>query len=772
MGKRTHGFAILVRQLNNPLLLILSVATVLSFWFGEGFNAVVIFSMILVSVVLGFWNEYRAEKTVDDLLNKIPLTTMIVRDGDKQSIPVSELVLGDEVILYPGAIVPADLELDQTRFLHIDESVLTGESIPVHKSGRVEAYMGTVVISGTGMGKVRKLGNETKFGKISQSVVNPRPETEFQKGLTRFGKMLLRVILAIAVAIFVINWILGRPVFNSALFALTVAIGLTPEFLPVIVTVSLSHGARQLSKKKVIVKQLVAIEDLGNMEILCCDKTGTLTEGKLKVAQVDLNTLSLALICNSATVHHKVLGDPIDVALWEYAKYVNFEPEQTEKVLDQPFDYGQRGMFSVIEAKGKRKYIFKGAPDKILEICDLGKDKEVEQKKIGDWYKQGYRIVGVATKEVKKSERYTFSDAKAMKFVGWILFSDPPKLDAKKALDRFEEMGVKLKIVTGDNELVTSRVCEEIDMPHRKIMTGDEIEKISDQELAGKVMDVDVFARMTPELKLRVIRALKVGGVTVGYMGDGINDSPALHEADAGISVDTAVDVAKDAASVVLLSKSLEVIADAILEGRRTFANTNKYILMGTSSNFGNMVSMAGASFFLPFLPMAPTQILLANALYDMSQLSIPTDNVDAEQLVKPKGWNIAMIKRHMAFFGPISSIYDFLTFGIMYFGFSARDQLFQTGWFVESLVTQIFVIFVIRTARPFWKSRPGILVSMVSIGVVLFGATLPYWSLGKTFEMVPLPWTYMLAIVGLTATYLFVVEWGKRRVGLFESAR
>jgi len=767
---------ILLRQFKNPLLLILVTATVVAFVFGEKLDALVILFMISLSIGLGFANEFGAEKTVKDLLNKISFLATVIKNGVKMSIPVKDIRVGDEILLYPGAVVPADMKLVNISNLQINESVLSGEPAPIHKTSENNlAFMGCIVTSGSGSGIVTAIGRKTRFGQISTSVATAKPMTQFQKGLNDFGSLLVKVISIMALVILGLNVMLGRPLLEAVLFALTVAIGLTPELLPIVVTISLAHGAKRLSKKDVVVKQLVAIEDLGNMEVLCSDKTGTLTEGKLQlishqnaVGTEDQTVLTMGLLCNSAVVHHRIIGDAIDAAIWEHARHQKFTlPENVIKILDQPFDYEHRGMFSVVEDEGVRTFIFKGAPDKIMEA--IGK-KQAEKigasKKVADWYAQGYRVIGIAAKKVSTDEKYTYGDAKKLKFVGWILFSDPPKHGARAALDKFEQMGVKLKIITGDNEVVTQKICRDIDVPCEKVLTGPELLKMTETDLINVVWSIDVFARMTPDAKSRIIRALKSGGHTVGYIGDGINDAPALHEADAGISVDTAVDVAKDTASIVLLKKSLMVIAEGIAEGRRTFANTLKYILMGTSSNFGNMFSMAAASLLLPFLPMTPTQILLANALYDVSQMTIPTDKVDDSEILTPKKWDIAKIKRDMLFFGPISSIYDFITFGVMYYFFQARGSLFQTGWFVESLATQILVIFVIRTKIvPFWKSRPSWQVAVSSLVAVAIAALLPYSKIAGVFGMTKLPIAFFGILVLMVGTYLGVVELGKRRL-------
>jgi len=768
------AWAVFKRQLQNPLLLILLIATTVSFAFGSKFNSLVVAWMMLLSVGLGFWNEYRAEKTMEDLLKKISFMATVIRNGIKLSIPVVDIRVGDHVLLYPGAVVPADLKLIQEKSLEINESVLSGESLPVHKSMENKlCFMGSTVVSGAGQGIVTAIGSDTKFGQIVETVSSVRPETEFQKGLKSFGVLLVRVIFVMTSFIFLINGVFGRSWLESAMFALSVAIGLTPELLPVVVTVSLAHGAKRLAKKDIIVKQLVAIEDLGNMEVLCCDKTGTLTEGKLQVvthAGLDdkdsHRVLELALLCNTAVVHHKIFGDAIDTAIWEHALHEGIKiPDHYTKVMDTPFDFEHRGMFSVIEHQNKLTYIFKGAPDAVIESALLGK-KEMATwiKKMNDWYAQGFRVIGVATKSVSEHERYTFSDAHHLKLEGFILFSDPPKHGAKLALEHFSKLGVGLKIVTGDNEFVTKKVCQEIGIKADQIITGPELSHMTDQELIDKVWATDVFARMTPDKKLRVIRALRHGGHTVGYIGDGVNDAPALHEADAAITVNNAVDVAKDTATIVMMHKSLNVIIEGVSEGRRTFVNTLKYILMGTSSNFGNMFSMAVASLFLPFLPMTPSQILLANAIYDGSQLSIPTDHVDEEELHRPKKWDLSVIRKYMLFFGPISSVYDFATFAVMYYFFQARGGMFQTGWFVESLTTQMLVIFMIRTRRvPFFKSKPSLSLVLVCFAAVLLVWLLPYSPLAKFFEFEALPPLFLIILIVMTVTYLGVVELGKK---------
>jgi len=628
--------------------------------------------------------------------------------------------------------------------------------------------MGTIIESGSGKGVVIQIGKDTAFGKIAQTSSFVRPITDFQKGLITFGDLIIKVIVIMTVVIFVMNWLLGHALIDSLLFSLAIAVGLTPEMLPVIVTVSLAHGAGKLAKKHIVVKQLISIENLGNMDVLCTDKTGTLTEGKIDVIDFfDMHekrnpqVLDFALLCNTAIVHHKVLGNAIDVSLWEYALKNSIHPDKKIKKIDEEaFDYNKKAMYTVIEQDGEIHLIAKGAPDNIIALCKNIPDKKKLHEKLVSLNNSGLRMVALATKKVKKKEEYTWDDVNDLQFEGYVTFLDIPKKSAKEALEKLHNLNVQTKIITGDNEIITQRICHEVGIPVDHVLLGAEIEKLSDDELMKKVNDVDIFARVSPDQKLRIIQTLQKHGHTVGYMGDGINDLPSLHSADVGISVNTAVDVAKDAAAVVLLRKSLDVIADGITEGRKTFNNTMKYILMSTSSNFGNMFSAAGASFFLPFLPMTPVQILLTNGLYDISQLSIPSDNVDPESLLKPRHWNVDFIKNYMVFFGPLSSIFDFATFSIMLFVFHARGSLFQTGWFVESIATEILVVFVIRTARtPFFKSVPGKWLLITCLTMTAIGILLPFTPLAPYLGLMAPPLRYFGILIVLIILYLFLVE-------------
>lgn len=788
--KKVNFFSIFWRQISgNPLILILATATFVSFLLGERISALYIFVMILVSVFLGLWNEFTAEKTVENLLKKITPEAFVMRAGEKEEVPVSHLTVGDVVLLSQGSIVPADLRLFEANGLEVNESALTGEAKTVYKnSDAINAdspalsemvnmgFMGTSVESGSGKGVVVAIGKQTEFGKIAKESTFIKPTTEFQKGLEKFGELIIKFIIVLTVAIFGVNALLGHPMLESLLFALAIAVGLTPELLPVIVTISLSHGAGKLAKKHVVAKRLISLENLGNMDVLCTDKTGTLTEGRIDVVgfvnaggKTDEEVLRMALLCNSAIVNKKVKGNAIDVALWEYALQKKITVEKSIKKLDEEeFDYERKMMFTVVSdtKEDEITLLVKGAPESVLEHCTGMANKQKVHAELLQLRHEGYRVIALAKKELeKKKSNYLWDELKQLHFVGYISFLDVPKKSASEALDLLHKLNVQTKVITGDNEVITRKICKEVGMDVEKILVGSDLEKMSDAELKHVVNETNIFARMTPSAKLRVILALQANGHTVGYLGDGINDLPALHNADVGISVNTAVDVAKDAASLVLLRKSLNVIADGIIEGRRTFNNTIKYILMGTSSNFGNMFSAAGASFFFSFLPMTPVQILLNNSLYDVSQMSIPTDNVDPSSLLKPRHWNIDFIKNYMLFFGPLSSLYDFLTFGIMIFLFHAKGALFQTGWFIESLATQILVVFVIRTAKsPFFLSRPSKWLAATSLGIVVLGLFIPFSPLAKALGFVTPPPLYFGILLVLVTTYLALVELVKSR--------
>lgn len=770
---RFSGLKILAHQFTNPLLYILLTTTTISFFLGERTNSLIILAMVFMSLGLGFGNEYAAEKTISDLLKKISLTAIVVRHGKKIEIPVRDIEVGDLVLLSVGSIIPADIKLVESLNIETNEAVLTGESMPVDKTFGDSAFMGTVIVSGSGSGKVTAIGSHTRFGRISADLSSTRPQTEFQKGINHFSTLIVKVIIALCIIIFVVNFLLGHPPIDSLLFSLAIAISLTPELFPIIVTVSLARGSRRLAKKQLVSKQLVAIEDLGNMDILCTDKTGTLTEGRISLNQYfdqdnhpHDHILELGLLCNSSGAHDKLTLNNIDTAIWDYAKKNNFSFSKSyKKITVSPFNFELQAMFSVIKKSSKLFYLLKGSPEKVVSLCRL--DKAAKDKIVTHFHllsSQGIRVIAVAEKPIASKKEYSFADASNLTFVGFLSFSDTPKTNIAHDLDLLERLDVSIKVVTGDNEMVTKHICERVGLPARNFLLGPDIEKMSDEKLSRLASKTDFFARITPDQKVRIIKAFQSSGHTVGFLGDGINDAPALHAADVGLSVNTAVDVAKDAASIVLLNKDLSVITNGIMEGRRIFSNIIKYVLMGTSSDFGNAISAAAASFFLPFLPMTASQILLTDLLYDVSQFSIPSDNTDSEDLVRPEKWNINMIKRYMYLFGPASAIFDFATFGMMLFFFHAKAPLFQTGWFIESLITEILVVFIIRTRRiPFFTSRPSWILTGSCLSVVFAGIAVVFSPLGHYFGFVPLPPLYFIFLIVLVLIYLTIVESLKR---------
>jgi len=778
-----HGvqaLAVLLRQLRNPLLILLGAATATAFALGERSDALIILVIVSISVGLGFINEYRSERAVAELHSRIRHTALVIRDGKPSSVDVTELVPGDVVMLNVGDIVPADMRLLEVQTLECDEAVLTGESMTRAKTAAATpasdaplklpscAYMGTVVRAGAGRGVVVATGVRTLFGQVAQALGRRPPETAFQRGLRDFSVLLLWVTFALTGSIFVLNALLGRPLLEAALFSLAVAVGLTPQLLPAIVTISLSVGARRLARRSVVVKRLVSIEDLGNIQVLFTDKTGTLTQGQITY-QAALNpagnpspdVFRLGLLCNSATRDGATVvgGNPLDRALWEAA---DVPPAGYRRIAEAPFDYDRKLMSVLVQAPdGERGIISKGAPEAILARCP---DVPASAGPVLDrLFDTGTRVVAVAHRRAPGVAGITAADESGLTLDGFLTFDDPLKHDARESLQRLATLGIAMKIVTGDNARVAAKVCSLLGIPVTGTLTGSQLDEMDDHALEAALPHTNIFARVTPEQKSRVIQLQRAQHTDVAFLGDGVNDAVALHDADVGISVDSATDVAKDAADIVLLEKDLGILADGVVEGRRIFSNTIKYVLMGTSSNFGNMFSAAGASLFLPFLPMTPTQILLNNLLYDISEMTIPTDRVDPELLERPAQWDTRFIRRFMIAFGPISSLFDFLTFGVMVWVFHATHGLFQTGWFVESLATQTLVIFVIRTRRvPFFKSPPGRALAATSLACVSVGAIVPFTPAAGIFGFRQLPFGFFAILAAMVVTYLALVELGK----------
>ncbi len=786
---RVHPTAVLLRQIRNPILLLLLGAALVSGLTGGGTNAVIIAVIVALSVGLGFFNEYRAELAMVELRAKIRQEAEVRRDGQTSRVPVTDLVPGDIVSLRIGGLVPADLRLLECDELECDEGVLTGESMPVAKSAAAVAgrepqdqpgcaFMGTIVHEGSGLGVVVRTGSRTAFGQIAAGLAERHGQTAFEMGLSRFSRFLFMVAAVLTGFIFIINVALARPLIDALLFSLAIAVGIAPEMMPAIVTVSLSAGSKALTEKKVLVKRLVAIEDLGNIEILFTDKTGTLTEGVITFeralaadGQAGERPLLLGLVCNEAavTADGPVGGNALDQALWSAPGAtangpVALEAARYQRVGVLPFDH-ERQLASVLvkDPGGKPLLVTKGAPEVVLDRCVNVPD--TAHPTLEALFNEGARVVAVASRSADSADAPHPEDEKGLALEGFLTFADRPKADAGSSIAQLERLGIEVKVITGDNGLVAAKVCSEIGLACAGVLSGAQVEALDDAHLEAAIPATTVFARIGPDQKSRIIKAARRAGKDVAFLGDGVNDAVALHHADVGISVDSGTDVAKEAADVVLLEKDLGVLADGVMEGRRIFANTMKYVLMATSSNFGNMFSAAGASIFLSFLPMLPSQILLNNLLYNAGQLVIPTDRVDPEALARPAAWDMRFIRRFMSIFGPVSSIFDFATFAVMLWLLHAGHVEFRSGWFVESIATQTLVIYVIRTRRiPFVKSRPSLAMLIVPTAAALIGAVLPFTGLAKLLGFKPLPTAFFLWLFAMVVVYLVLVELAKTR--------
>jgi len=783
---RARLLPVVRHQLRSPLLGLLVIAAVASYFAGERSGAVIIAVIVALSIGLGFVNEYRAEKAAEALHSQISHRAITVRDGRPTDVDVTELVPGDLVELRLGDIVPADIRLLDASGLECDESVLTGESLPVDKDTAAVAggsplaeltgcaLMGTVVHAGSGRGVVVSTGARTEFGKIAAGLNTHQLDTEFQVGLRRFSMLLVYVAAALTSSIFIINVLLHKPIIDALLFSLAIAVGITPQLLPAVVSTSLAAGSRRLSRRKVLVKRLVCIEDLGDVDVLFTDKTGTLTEGRVSFmravpaeGQTADAVLRWGLLSTDVTVENglAVGGNPLDQVLWNSPAAEGQRAAVTafHEMGVLPFDHDRRMISTVVrDEQGVQTLVSKGAPETVLQRCagvPAGAQAALDAE-----FAAGNRVVAVARRPALGIVTPTVADERELTLVGLLVFLDAPKRDAAEALRRLADLGVTVKVVTGDSPAVAVKVCRDLGLTGGGALTGADLDALDDEALAAAIGRTTVFARVSPEQKARIVRVQRRTGGDVAFLGDGVNDALALHAADVGISVDSATDVAKDAADVILLEKDLDVLADGVAEGRRIFANTIKYVLMGTSSNFGNMFSAAGASLFLTFLPMLPSQILLNNLLYDASQLAIPTDNVDEEQLRRPSHWDIRFIRRFMLYFGPISSLFDFATFAVMLWVFHSGPAQFRSGWFVESLATQTLVIFAIRTRRlPFFRSHPSLPLTLAALGAVAVGTLLPATPLAGTLGFHPLPAGFFAALAGMVVCYLGLIEVGKR---------
>jgi Mg2+-importing ATPase len=801
LGKEHRdAYTIFFYQFKNPLVLVLIAAALISFFLKEKVDGIVIISIVILNAVLGFFQEYKAEKALRELKKYVTVKCKVMRDGEVTEIDAKDLVPGDIVHLNIGDIIPADIRLVNVEEMSTDESSLTGESMPVIKDVTTVtekrsipqyltnvAFTGTSVASGQGFGVVIATGKDTFFGKTAVSIKHPAPEADFQKGIRHFGNFLLKIILAMTVFIFIANAILGRDVFDSFLFAIALAVGITPEILPIIMTITLSNGAIKMSKDMVIVKRLVSVEDLGNIDTLCCDKTGTLTEGALTLmdymnaeGRTDEKMVLYGLLCTNAKAGKakKSLNNPIDKSIWQSGKASHFTAELNKcQILDEnEFDFERKRMSVVARFRRGTFLIAKGAAESVIGVCNsierggkttkLTKDSAAKAiKLVHEYENNGYRVIAIALKPTKKQETKR-SDEKDLTLVGFLLFLDPPKKTAKESLDILKKLGVDIKVISGDSPIITRKICNEVGLKivDDKVITGDDLDRLDDKAFEHYSHKYTVFARVTPEQKRRIVASLNKEGHIVGFLGDGINDAPALKAADVGISVDSASGIAKEAADVILLKKSLRVISRGIIEGRRTFGNITKYIFNTISANYGNMFTVAISSIFMKFIPLLPSQILLNNFMSDIPNLTISTDNVDEEFLKKPKRWNIKMISRFMVFFGLISTFFDLALILPLLFILKVNPELFRTAWFVESLCSEIIIVFAIRTRLPFYKSRPSNWLIAVSLLAIMAATAFTYTIMGGSlFEFVAMPASVLLLIGGVLVSYFITAEIAKR---------
>ncbi len=805
--KRSNIVSFLL-HFKSPLILILLAASAFAGATGDIPDFSIIFVIVLISVSIDHYQESKAENSAELLREKVSTTATVIRDNAKKEVKLSQVVPGDIIYLSAGDIAPADARIITAKDLFINQSSLTGESFPVEKTANKLAsvnlssgsitewdnylFMGTSVVSGSSTAVVAKTGGSTEYGKIAKRLVSKPPETEFERGVKGFSYLIMQVTFVLIIFVFAVLALFHRSLIDSLLFAAALAVGLTPELLPMIITMNLSKGAVNMSKKGVIVKHLPSIENFGSMNVLCTDKTGTLTENSISlIMHIDFEGKDDDKVLHYSylnSFYQTGLKSPLDEAILIH-KEIDVSPFQ--KIDEVPFDFVRRRVSVVVEQQRERILIAKGAPEEILKVStyceidgfiqDISEEvrKRIEQKYF-DLSSEGLRVLGVAYKKLKiEKTTYSVNDETDMVFLGFIAFLDPPKQTAKESIRLLAKEGIELKIVTGDNELVTRKVCEQLGFEIKGVVLGGEIAQMHDDALARVVEEANVFARVTPVQKDRIINLLKSNGHVVGFMGDGINDAPSLKTSDVGVSVNNAVDVAKEAADIILLENDLTVLAEGVVEGRKTFGNTMKYVMMGISSNFGNMFSVAGGALFLPFFPMISIQILLNNLLYTASQTTIATDNVDEEYLERPKRWDISFIRNFMILEGPLSSIFDYATFFTMVLVFgiplgvtaagvplatAIQQSQFQTAWFIESLCTQTIVVFVIRTRQsPFWKSKPGKYLVVSSFSVVAAAFIIPYTPLGRVFKFYPPPPLFYAFLVTFIVVYLMLAEVVKR---------
>jgi Mg2+-importing ATPase len=826
-GERKRGFvAEILARFKDPLAIQLLVICLVSYIMGDLRAGTVVLGMIFISVFLSYFQERRSGDAAEKLKMMIHASALVLRDGKEAEVPIAEIVPGDLVVLAAGSIVPADIRIVGAKDFFLSQAALTGESMPVEKDAGVApgsatqgvapgsatqgvapgsatpaifdarnlCFQGSTVISGSARGIAVQTGMRTFLGSVAADLAEPKGATDFDRGVKSFVALMVRFMIVMVSITFLAVGITKGDWLQALLFGLSVAVGLTPEMLPMIVTVCLSKGAVFMSRKKVIVKKLKAIQNLGAMDLLCTDKTGTITQDKVVLERhVDVTNRPSEDVLRYAwmnSYYQTGLRNLLDNSILSNE---DLDVERSCRKIDEiPFDFARKRMSVIIEYEGDHVLICKGSVDAVFEVCDryqidddvlplidvLKQDILEEYSRLSS---QGFRVLAIAYREYDSSkEVFSAADESGLILLGYLAFFDPPKDSAEKAILSLRQHGVRVKVLTGDNELVTAKVCGDVGFHDPKVLTGRELDALDEAGFARAVEEHEVFARLTPGHKERIVRALRAGGHVVGFMGDGINDAAAMRASDVGISVDTAVDVAKESADIILLEKNLLVLEDGIIEGRRLFSNILKYIRMGASSNFGNMFSVVGSAAFLPFLPMAPVQILLNNFLYDISQTGIPLDNVDAEAVEKPQKWDVGLIKKFMVRIGPISSIFDYATFGLMLFVFGCSawwaagttaatkaylEQLFHTGWFVESLLTQTLIVHIIRTDRiPFFQSRPSLALLVATLAVMAVAVALPYSALAPFFGLVPLPPAFWLWIALFLVCYSVLAHLVKTR--------
>ncbi len=784
---RLSTITLFITQFRSPLVVILLVASILSFFLHDVTDAIIILAIVTASGVLGFWQENGATRAVEKLLAVVKVKTTVLRDSQQIDVPLENVVPGDVVVLKAGNVIPGDCLILESKNLFINEASLTGESFPVEKNSGIlpentplaqrtnSLFMGTNVISGSCNAVVVRTGTTTEFGKVSERLT-PRPRlTEFERGVRRFGYFLMQVTLWLVIAIFVINVYFNRPVLESFLFSLALAVGLTPQLLPAIISINLAYGARQMARYKVIVKRLASIENFGSMDVLCCDKTGTLTEGIARIhgafdvhGHEHIRTLLYAYI-NS--YYESGFSNPIDEAILHHQQ---FDTIGYNKLDEVPYDFVRKRVSVLVAREDKKLIITKGALPKVLEICtrtetsegtidDITPWRASIQQRVDNLGKQGLRVIGVAYREAGDLTEVNKPDETGMIFLGLVTFFDPPKPGIIEMLQRLKALGISLKIITGDNRLVAAALGQQVGLVNPRIITGQDIHEMTNEALCLRISDIDIFAEVEPNHKEEIILALQKCNHVVGFMGDGINDASALHAADIGISVDCAVDVAKEAADIVLLEDNLGVLIDGVQEGRKTFANTIKYVFMATSANFGNMFSMAGASLFLPFFPLLPKQILLNNLLTDFPETAIARDNVDPEMVAIPRRWDMKFIRSFMLTFGTVHSLMDYATFGFLLFVLHATPEQFRTGWFLESVITSSAIVLIIRTRKPFFRSKPGIYLLLSSLFIIVIAPVFVFSPAGEVFEFQMLPLSFYIAIAGIIGLFIITAEIAKK---------